>query len=133
ARMSGQTAVAAEREHVRQVVSVRVLVTSALFVMSIAGLAFLMFRLLSILLIFLVGVVIAEGIRSGVERFERWRFPRPLAILTVYIILLSLLALAITLLVQPLVSEATSLAHNVPTYQRNIEGSITNLQNQFNV
>src|SRR5579884_1014637 len=94
------------RHDVRPVVTFRVLVTSGLFILAVVACVFLLARVFSTLLIFLVGVVVAEGIRSSVERFRRIGLPLPVAILVVYVILLGVLALMIALLVQPLISEA---------------------------
>jgi predicted PurR-regulated permease PerM len=43
------------------------------------------------------------------------------------------LALLITLLVQPIVSEATSLAHNLPSYQSQIQSTVASWQRALNL
>ena len=101
----------------RPVVSVRVLVVSALIVLAVLALASLLGHVIDLLLIFLVAIVFAEGLRPLVHRLVERRLPLPLAIAVVYVGLIALLALLITLLVQPIVDEANTLARNLPTYQ----------------
>ena len=113
----------------------RTLVTAALIVLAVAVVVFLLAQIVSIVLLVLVAIVFAEGIRPLVERLTRMRWPQPLAIITVYVALLAFLAALIALLVQPIVSEAQQLASNFPTYQRNFLSFFHNLETQlhFNV
>ncbi len=100
----------------RPVVGVRTLVVAALIVIAVLGLTVLLSQVVNLLLILLVAIVFAEGMRPLVNRLAEARLPRPLAITVVYVGFIAILALLITLLVQPIVSEATSLAHNFPSY-----------------
>jgi len=110
---------------------VRTLVTAALIVLGVVGLVFLLAQILSIVLIVLIAIVFAEGIRPLVLRLMRRRWPQPLAIFAVYVGLLAFLAVLITLLVQPIVSEAQQLAANFPAYQSNFLKFFHNLETQF--
>ncbi len=51
----------------------------------------------------------------------------------VYLAFIAVLALLITLLVQPIVDEATSLAHNLPSYQASIQSTVTSWQHALNL
>lgn len=106
-----------EPEH-RPVVRVRTLVAALLLVLAAVGLLFVLAQVFSLVLDLLIAVVVAEGIRPLVTRVQQLRLPRMLAIVLVYIGLLALLALLIALLVQPVVTEAQSLASHVPEYQK---------------
>jgi predicted PurR-regulated permease PerM len=100
------------------VVRVRTLVAALLLVLGAVGLLFVLAQVFSLVLDLLIAVVVAEGIRPLVTRVQQLRLPRMLAIVLVYIGLLALLALLIALLVQPVVTEAQSLASHVPEYQK---------------
>jgi predicted PurR-regulated permease PerM len=117
----------------RAVVSVRTLVVAALIVIALLGLAVLLSQVVNLLLILLVAIVFAEGMRPLVNRLTEARLPRPLAIAVVYAAFILLLAVLITLLVQPIVDEATSLAHNLPSYQKSIESTVTSWQHDLNL
>src|SRR5665213_1805724 len=117
----------------RAVVSVRTLVVAALIVSALLGLAVLLSQVVNLLLILLVAIVFAEGMRPLVNRLTEARLPRPLAITVVYAAFIALLAVLITLLVQPIVDEATSLAHNLPSYQKSIESTVASWQHALNL
>ncbi len=127
-------AVAAPVVVVRPAVSVRTLVVAALIVIAILGLLTLVASVVSLLLIILVAIVFAEGVRPLVNRLHiEMKLPRPAAIAIVYIGLIAVLALLITLFVQPIVDEAKSLAQNLPSYQSKIQSTITSWQQQLNL
>lgn len=117
----------------RAVLSVRTLVVAALIVIAVLAVAVVVGRVVDLLLIVLVAIVFAEGVRPLVNRLAEARFPRPLAIATVYAGLIATLAVLIAVLVQPIISEATSLAHNFPSYQSSVQSTITSWQHQLNL
>jgi predicted PurR-regulated permease PerM len=117
----------------RPVLAVRTLVVAALIVIAILGLAVLLSRVFDLLLILLVAIVFAEGMRPIVNRLAERRLPRPLAIVVVYVAFIAVLALLITLLVQPIVDEATTLAHNLPSYQASIQSTVASWQHALNL
>jgi predicted PurR-regulated permease PerM len=112
----------------RPAVRIRTLVSAAIITLGVVGLVFLLHAVLDIVLVFLLAIVVAEGIRPLVKQLQRWRFPKSAAILTVYAVLLGVLALLLTLLVQPLVSQATQLANDFPRYQSQLQQFINDLQ-----
>jgi len=131
------TPAAGEHSHIphhrapEQPVSVRTLVVAALIVLGIIALVFLLSQIIGVVLMVLVAIVFAEGIRPLVERLRRRRVPQPIAIIVIYVALVVFLGLMVALLVQPIVSEAQSLADNFPTYQRNFLSFFNSLEKQF--
>lgn len=117
----------------RPVLAVRTLVVAALIVIATLGVAVLLSRVFDLLLILLVAIVFAEGMRPIVNRLSERRLPRPLAIVVVYIGFIAVLALLVTLLVQPIIDEATTLAHNLPSYQASIESTVASWQHTLNL
>ncbi len=115
------------------VIRVRTLVAAALLVLAVIGLIFVLAQVFSLVLDFLIAVVIAEGIRPLVQRVQDLALPRVLAIAVVYIGLLALVAVIVVLLVQPVVSEATSLASHFPQYQRSAESLITSIESHLGI
>ena len=118
---------------VRPAVRVRTLVIAALVTLAVVGLAFLLYAVLDIILVFLIAIVVAEGIRPLVRRLEGWRLPKAAAILVVYAVLLGILTVLVVLLVQPLVTQAQDLANNFPKYQQQVTHFITNIQNKLHI
>ena len=124
---------AAQPPRERPVVRVRTLVIAALTTLAVVGVLLLLYAVLDIVLVFLIAIVVAEGIRPLVRRLERWRFPRALAILTVYLVLLGVLAILVALLVQPLVTQAQQLADNFPKYQKQAQHFITDIEQRLHI
>lgn len=112
---------------------IRTLVTAALIVLAVVGLVFLLHAILDILMVFLLAIVVAEGIRPLVRRLEGWRLPKALAILCVYVVLLGILAVLVVLLVQPLVSQAQQLANDFPKYQNQLQQFINDVQSRLHL
>ena len=109
--------------------SVRTLVSAALIVLGIVALVAFLASIISIVLVVLVAIVFAEGIRPLVAELQRRRIPRPVGILIVYIAVLAFIAIMVLLLVQPIVSEASSLATNFPAYQKDFLNWFTGVEN----
>src|ERR1035437_9069091 len=110
-----------------------VAVTTAVVERPIIAVALLLRQVVDLLLIILVAIVFAEGVRPLANRLVDRGLPRPAAIAVVYVGLIGMLALLITLLVQPIVDEATSLAHNFPSYQADIESTVASWQRSLNL
>jgi predicted PurR-regulated permease PerM len=79
----------------------------------------------------LVAIVFAEGIRPLVHRLQARRVPQALGIVIVYVGIIAFFGLMITLLVQPIVSEAQSLVNNFGTYKSEFLSFFNNLQSTF--
>lgn len=115
------------------VISVRTLVVAALLVLLLLGLVAVLRELMSVVLLFLVAVVFAEGIRPLVHRMQRHGLPKVVAILAVLTLLLAATAGLVALLIQPIVSEAEALAGNVPAYQRRLVSTVDYLQGRLHL
>ena len=123
------TAHVPERE--RAVIRVRSLVGAALIVLAIVGIVFLLGRITDILLVILVAIVFAEGIRPLVRHLASRNIPEPLGIVIVYVVILGALAGMAALLVEPIVNEAQTLVSHFPEYQKNFLTFFNNLEAQF--
>ena len=129
-RVAAEPQKTSRREGVN-VISVRTLVTAALIVLGVVALVAFLASIISIVLVVLVAIVFAEGIRPLVDDLHRRRVPRPVGILAVYIAVLAFIAIMVLLLVQPIVSEASSLATNFPAYQKDFLNWFTGVEHQF--
>jgi predicted PurR-regulated permease PerM len=118
---------------VQPVVRIRTLVIAGLVTLTVVGLVFLLYAILDIVLVLLIAIVVAEGIRPLVRRLEGWRLPKAAAILVVYAVLLGVLTILVVLLVQPLVTQAQQLADNFPKYQHDVEKFISDIQSRLHI
>ena len=122
---------AAHRE--RAVISVRTLVTASLITLALVAAVFVLFRIFDLALLFLVAVVVAEGIRPMVEWLETRRFPLALAITAVYLGLIAALVITVTLLVEPVVAQAQVLASDITDHQSDIVTFVQSTENQLHI
>jgi len=115
------------------VVSVRTLVVAAILVLSLVAFIATLARIVDIILLLLIAIVFAEGIRPMVYRLQRFQVPRVVAILIVFVLLIAATGILIALLVRPIVTEAQSLAANVPAYQRDVSDRVDDLQSRLHL
>jgi predicted PurR-regulated permease PerM len=121
------------RRDARPVVKVRTLVAAALIVVAVLALVFVAVQVANLLLLFLIAVVIAEGVRPLVYRVQELHLPRAAAIAVVYLVVLAALVIIVALLVQPVVSEAESLARHFPAYQKSVVHVITTVERHVGI
>ena len=126
-------AVSSGRRDRGHVIRVRTLVAAALLVLAIVALLILLAQVANLVLLFLIAVVIAEGMRPLVHRLEQAGLQRFLAIIGVYIAFLLVLAIAIAILVQPVVAQAENLASHFPEYQKSAVSVITTVEHHLNI
>lgn len=106
-------------------------ITYASFIRAAVVIAFVaaLFYLSEIVVALLFAVVIASGIEPGVRWFARFRIPRIVAVLLIYLIAISVTVGAVYLVVPPLVDEFNSFLQSVPRYQRILLQELRSFQN----
>ena len=84
-----------------------------------------------VVLIFVTAAVIALILNPLVSGLQRARFPRVLAIFTVYVGFLALLTGAGILLANPISDQVTTLRNDVPSITRSANGRLADVQDYF--
>lgn len=82
-----------------------------------------------VVLILLLSIVIASAIDPGVRKLQQVRFPRPLAVLSIYIAAIAVFAFVFYLLVPPLIGELRNFA---TTFPASLERIFSELQLRLN-
>ncbi len=77
-----------------------------------------LFQIKDIVAALLFAVVVASAIEPGVQWFRRYKVPRILSVLIIYIAAIGVLAGLIYLIVPPVAEEFTSFLDSFPRYQR---------------
>jgi predicted PurR-regulated permease PerM len=83
---------------------------------------------LDTLLLLFVAITFGEGIRPLVDWLQKHHFPRPLAVLGIYLILVAAVLGLFALLLTPLTSQLVALLANLPTYMQRVQSAFQNLQ-----
>ena len=79
------------------------------------------------LILLLLAMIIGEAVRPVVVRLERYHIPRAVGTLLIFLVIIVILGGLVWLLINPLVSEIGSLAHNLPHYQAQLQKDLDNL------
>lgn len=90
-------------------------------VIVLAVLWLLVTKALAGLLIFFVAIIIGEAARPIVLQLEKRHVPRPLGVLLVLLVAISVVALLFWILLTPLVAEVGALSANAPQYTTRLQ------------
>jgi predicted PurR-regulated permease PerM len=94
--------------------TIRITGRSIAYLLAAAALVWLVIGFGEILFILFLAILLAVGIDPLVDRMERWKLPRSLAIFIIYLGILGVLLFAVALLVPVVVSESSQLADSLP-------------------
>lgn len=98
-------------------------------VVVVAALVVALFALRGVIAALLLAVVIASGIEPGVRWLARYRLPRVLAVLVIYVIAFAVIGSVISLVIPPLVDEFRAFLDSFPRYQRILLQELRSFQN----
>ncbi len=97
-------------------ISVSITPGSIFTVVLIGLLIFLLYYLRDLVLVLLTAIVIASFVEGGVHTLKRLRFPRALAVIVIYAIVLGFFALLFYVFVPVFINEFSSLASLISVY-----------------
>lgn len=99
-------------------------VSNLLLIVATGFLVILLWQLRSLLVTLMIAVVLAAAVTPLVEAAERWRFPRWLAVITVYLAMLASLIGAGLIIGPTLATQIQSLVTRLPEYLDNLWGLV---------
>lgn len=89
-----------------------------LFVALFVAILWVVYQIKEVLLGFFICLILMSSLNPSVKKMESWKFPRWLAILSLYIIVVLLLGFALGWMVPPLVNQTTVLIERIPEFFR---------------
>ncbi|HVG44484.1 MAG TPA: AI-2E family transporter [Longimicrobium sp.] len=96
--------------------TIRITGQAVVYLLAAATLVWMVFAFSEILFILFLAILLAIGIDPLVDRMERWRIPRSVAIFIMYLGILGVLLFAVALLVPVVVAESAQLADSLPRF-----------------
>ncbi len=108
------------KQEVRVTLSIDSIVKATLAIFGLIALAYLLFYLKSIIIIFLVALFLSAAFNPAVDFLNKFKIPRPLGILIMFIIVLGVIILIFTSLVPVIASQVSDLAISIKGYIQNI-------------
>ena len=100
---------------------------AAVLVVAILAGIVIVDKALGPLILLLLAIIIGEAVRPVVVRLERYHIPRAIGTLLIFLIIIVALGALTWLLINPLVGEIGSLAHNLPHYQAQLQKELDDL------
>ena len=104
-----------------------------LFVLALVVAWTVLTRLSELLLVFMIAIVLAEGLRPLVDRLTALGLHRELARVLVYVALIGILAALIAILARPVVAEARLVLGNLPQYRDEVNRNLKQVLDQFSI
>jgi predicted PurR-regulated permease PerM len=100
---------------------------ASLIVLAVAGVGLALLRLSELLIVFVIAVVLAEGLRPAVAAIEARGVHFELARLGVYVVLVAALVAVVAILSRPVVVEARAVLAALPVYQQQLQQGLDQL------
>lgn len=110
-----------ERQEPRSVAGITL--RAALVVVGVAFVVYLAWQLRQLIILAFLAVLFAAALHGPTRFFERLGWPRILSVVTVYLILIGVIAVAVALIFPPLVSQAVGLADDLPQIVDDVRAS----------
>ena len=101
--------------------------------LALVGTALLLARLQELVVVLLIAIVLAEGLRPVVDGLERRGVPRGLARALVYVAILAVLATVMVVLTRPVITEGRAVLADLPHYQALFERNLAQLLDQLSL
>ncbi|MFZ5391561.1 MAG: AI-2E family transporter [Patescibacteria group bacterium] len=101
-------------------------------IVLVVFLLFVVYQVMDILGIILLSIVLSAALDPWVGWMNRYKLPRSLGVVIIYVALLSVISLGVLLLVPPLVTQLTQLAGSFPYYYNKIASGLAALQSSGN-
>jgi sporulation integral membrane protein YtvI len=98
-------------------------------VVLVVGSIFFLFFIRDILLLIFVALILASAFDPWVDALQKYRIPRSLGILLIYLGVLLVMGGAVYLIIPPIVNEMNQLAKDFPTYWGKVTENFQSFQN----
>lgn len=99
-----------KQERVKVDVSASSVARAALVVAAVVVLVLFVYEIRSVMYLFLISLFFAAAFNPFVDKMERWRVPRWVGILLIYVVALSVFVLLVTMFVPLIVEQLTQIA-----------------------
>lgn len=87
-----------------------------------------LFLIKGVLALIFISIVLASAFDPWVDWFHKYKIPRSLGILIIYIVMLSIVATALILIIPPITKEIGQIATHFPDYYEKIVSGLNSLQ-----
>lgn len=113
-------------------VSYKTIVFTVFFLLSLV----LLWQVRTLIVLLFISFVLMEALNPAIVRLEKFKIPRPLAILIIYLIILAVISFAVAGIVPILIEQTTGLVQTLPDTLKNISilgSNPIDLSSQFKI
>lgn len=113
-------------------VSYKTIIFTVFFILSLV----LLWQVRNLIVLLFISFVLMEALNPVIVRLEKFKIPRPLAILIIYLIILAIISFAIAGIVPILIEQTTGLVQTLPDTLKNISifgSNPIDLSSQFKI
>src|SRR5574340_452383 len=93
-------------------ISYRTIIFIAVFTLGL----WILFQIREVLLALFVSLILMSSLNPSIERLERLRIPRALAVILFYLLVLAILSFSLVGIVPPLIDQTSSLIVHIPDF-----------------
>lgn len=104
------------REKLNQTINISITPGSVIKILFILLVTYLLFVVRDLLLVILTSVVLASAIEPITRWLMKWKIPRALSVIIIYVAGIALLAFLVTSFLPPLVNDVKSISSTIPQY-----------------
>ena len=101
--------------------------TSIIRVIIVLASLFFIYLIREVVALLFVAVILASVFDPWVDWLQKYKFPRGVSILIIYVVLIAILSLVIVLMVPPIAEQIAQLAKNFPMYYEKLSLGFSNL------
>jgi predicted PurR-regulated permease PerM len=98
-------------------ISHRTIIFTVVFLLGL----WLLYLLRGVLIILFLALILMAALNPLVDRLGRWRFPRALAIVLIYLLIFSFIGFAIWGIIPPLINQTQNLISRFPSYLESLQ------------
>ncbi len=100
--------------------SIDSVVKATIAILGVIAFAYLLYFIKHILIVFLVALFLSAAFNPGVDRLERYKIPRGIGIILMYIVVLGVITIIFTSLVPIIAEQVSDLAIRIKDFVQNI-------------
>lgn len=95
-------------------ISYRTIIFTVVFLL----LLWLLYQIREVILALFISLILMSSLNTSVEKLEKFKIPRPVAIIVFYLLFLAILVLAVIVIVPQLIEQTSSLISQIPEFFR---------------
>jgi len=113
----------------KQPISISITIGTIIKAILIFLVLYFLFLIQEVLAILFVAIILSIAVDPWVDWMHKFKIPRSVGILFIYLVMFSVIALAIYLIIPPIATEISELANNFPRYAEKIISTFSTLKN----